>query len=76
VTRRTRFWIETTFACLTGALTCLTLVTREWIEAITGFDPDHGNGSLEWLIVVCFAAATALFATLALRERRRFASTG
>ena len=47
--------IETGIAILAGALFLLTLITREWIEALTGWDPDHGNGSLEWLIVIVLA---------------------
>jgi len=47
--------IESGVAVLAGFLFLLTLITREWIEALTGWDPDHGNGSLEWLIVVVLA---------------------
>lgn len=62
---RKRFWIEAGLASLTGFLAVLTMFWHDWIEALTGFDPDHHSGSVEWLIVaalflVCFGlSATA-----------------
>jgi hypothetical protein len=53
-----RAGIETAIAGLTGFLFLLSFVTREWIEALTGWDPDHGNGSVELLIVAVLAVAT------------------
>ena len=69
--RRARFWVEVGLAVLATALMVLTLISREWIEWLTGTDPDGGSGSLEWSIVaVCFLAAAAS-ATLARREWQR-----
>jgi hypothetical protein len=68
---RTLFWIEAALASVAGFLTVLTLFTREWIEALFNVDPDGGDGSLEWLIVVCLAVVTVVFAVLARLEWRR-----
>ena len=68
---RRRFWIEAALAVVSGCLLLLTLVTREWIELLTGWDPDGGNGSVEWLIVLGLLAATATFGLLARAERAR-----
>jgi len=61
---RRRFWIEAGLAAVSGFLLLLTLATREWIEALTGWDPDHGSGSLEWLIAVVLLAGAFPAGTL------------
>jgi hypothetical protein len=68
---RSRFWLELGLASLTGVLFLVTLVSREWIEAVTGWDPDHHSGSLEWGIVLGLLALTALAAGTAYAEWRR-----
>ena len=50
-TVRARFWLESSLAWLCGLLAVLTLWWRGWVEALTGLDPDHHSGSLEWAIV-------------------------
>ena len=72
---RRRFWIEAVAAGLTAILTVVTLISREWIEFVFGVDPDHGNGALEWAIVIALATATLLFSLLARAEWRQ-AATG
>jgi hypothetical protein len=39
-----------------------------WIEALTGLDPDHHNGSLEWAIVVGIAVISIVVARAAQAE--------
>jgi len=72
---RIRFWIEAGLAALCGFLAILTLFTRDWIEALTGFDPDDHNGSIEWAIVVVLALVCVLFAIAARADRRRLMSS-
>lgn len=68
---RWRFWLETCVAIVTGILFILTLVRRDWIEAIFNIDPDQGNGTLEWLIVGALLVVTIALFALASYEWRR-----
>ena len=68
---RIRVTIETGLAIVSFLLVVLTLISDEWIEALTGIEPDHGSGALEWGIVVVFAVAAVASSTLAWRDARR-----
>lgn len=68
---RRRFWLETGMAIVTSILFVITLVQRDWIEIVSGVDPDNGNGSLEWLIVGVLLVVTIMLFTLASYEWRR-----
>jgi len=68
---RWRFWLETGLAIVTGILFIITLIRRDWIEAIFNIDPDQGNGTLEWLIVAALLVVTIALFALASYEWRR-----
>lgn len=68
---RSRFWLEAGLSLITAVSFLVTLVQRDWIEALFGIDPDQHNGSLEWLIVGGLLALTVMFVSLATYEWRR-----
>jgi hypothetical protein len=68
------FWIEGLLAVVSGISTVLTLLWKDWIEILFRVDPDRGNGSVEWLIVVALLAATVALLVLARHEWRRAAT--
>jgi len=63
--------VETTFGVLVIALALMTVLWSDWIEAVFRVDPDHGDGSVEWLVVAALATSGSSLLALARRERRR-----
>ncbi|TFH13188.1 MAG: ABC transporter permease [Acidimicrobiales bacterium] len=61
-------------ACLTLAI--VTVVDREWIEGLTGADPDAGSGAIEWLVVIGLGLASVILSRLAWRTGRRLRAAG
>jgi hypothetical protein len=72
---RTLFWIEAALASLSGFLAVLTIVSRDWIEALTGYDPDQHDGSVEWMMVAGLALLCLLLWLAARAEWRRSRAT-
>jgi hypothetical protein len=70
---RTRVRIEVALACLSAVLFAVTLAYPEWIEALTGLDPDAGSGALELLVSAALLAVAVGLALLARRDRRKLA---
>jgi uncharacterized membrane protein len=70
-TFRRRFWLEIGLASVTGLLALITPIFPDWIEFVSGWDPDQHDGSVEWLIVVGLFVVTAVMLVLAALEWRR-----
>ena len=68
---RNRFWIESILGSITGILAVVTIFWHDWIEAIFGADPDEGNGSAEWLVVLVFLMITVTCTAAAAIEWRK-----
>ena len=66
---RVVLWLESAGCCVCAALAALTLVSRDWIEKLSGLDPDRSNGAVEWALVAALALTTIY---LSLRARRHW----
>jgi hypothetical protein len=68
---RRRFWVEILLGGSAGVLAIVTLLWRDWIEIVFGVDPDEGNGSIEWLVVVTLLViSVGLFVSARIEWRR------
>jgi hypothetical protein len=71
------FWAEVVLAAASAVFAITTAIHPDWIESLTGLDPDYGSGSAEWavtLILALVAVALAVGARLtrsALRPAHR-----
>jgi hypothetical protein len=68
---RRRFWVETGLASIAGLLALITPIFPDWIEFVSGWDPDQRDGSVEWLIVVGLFLVTVVMFALTATEWRR-----
>ena len=75
-TFRPRFWILSGIAAITGILAFITPFAPDWIEVVSGWDPDQHDGSVERLIVVGLCCMTAVSFVLAALEWRRTETAG
>ena len=69
-----RFWLEAAVAATAAVMAAVTLVSRGWLEAVFGVDPDGRSGAFEWWVVIALAGASLASARLARREHRRLAA--
>jgi hypothetical protein len=72
--RRGRLQVALTIAF--AVLTVVATAVPMWIERVSGFSPDGGNGELELLLAVPFGLGSVVLGVLAWRTRRRSTSEG
>ena len=70
---KVRAQLETAVALFAGMLGILTIFWHDWIEALTGWDPDQHNGTVEWIVVVGLLAVSAAIGLVARRHWRLLA---
>jgi hypothetical protein len=68
---RPLFWVEAGLAAITGLLALITPIFPDWIEFVSGWDPDQHDGSVERMIVVGLLVVTVAMVALAAIEWRR-----
>ena len=56
------FWAEVLLAAAAAVLAVATAIRPDWIEELTGLDPDAGSGSAEWAITLVLALAAVALA--------------
>jgi len=69
-----RVRLEMVVAVCAGILGILTIFWRDWIEALTGWDPDQHNGSVEWIVVGGLLAAAVTMGLVARRHWKLLAT--
>jgi hypothetical protein len=65
------FWIESVLAFVSGLLCLITPFSPDWIELISGWDPDQHNGAVEWFIAAALLVVGIVMSSLARIEWRR-----
>ena len=50
-------FVESALAVGCAGLAVASMIQPDWIERLTGFEPDAGDGSAEWGVVAAFALA-------------------
>jgi len=56
------FWAEVVLAAASAVLAVTTAIHPDWIESLTGLDPDAGSGSAEWAVTLVLALAAVALA--------------
>jgi hypothetical protein len=48
----------------------VTLMWPQWVEGLTGLDPDGGSGAVEWVVVTVLAVLASVFGARAWKVLR------
>ncbi len=72
---RRRLHLESLLSASFLVLFVVTAVSAEWVEALTGLDPDGGSGVLEWGLTAVLGLCAAASGLLAARDARRLRAT-
>ena len=62
--------VEVLLAGVCAVLAVATAVLPRWIEVVFRVDLDHGDGGLEWTLVVLLGVTAVVAAVRGLRHRR------
>ena len=62
--------LDSFLACLALIGLVVTLAWPDWIEELTGLDPDGGSGAAEWVVVAVLAVPALVLGARALRVLR------
>jgi hypothetical protein len=62
--------LDAVLACLALIGLMVTLAWPDWIERLTGLDPDGGSGAVEWVVIAVLAVLTLVFGVRAWRVLR------
>jgi hypothetical protein len=73
---KVRVRLEMAVALAAGILGLVTIFWHDWIEALTGWDPDQHNGTVEWILVVVLLAIAIAMGLVARRHWRLLAAVG
>lgn len=71
---KVRVRLEMAVALCAGILGLLTIFWHDWIEMLTGLDPDQHNGRAEWLLVAGLLAVSVAMGLVARRHWRLLAA--
>ena len=73
---KVRVRLEMAVALAAGILGLVTVFWSDWIEMLTGLDPDQRGGSVEWLLVAVLLLVAVAMGLLARRDWRLLAAGG
>jgi undecaprenyl pyrophosphate phosphatase UppP len=65
---KVRVRLEMAVALGAGILGILTIFWHDWVEALTGWDPDQHSGSVEWAVVVVLLVVAVAMGFVARRH--------